>query len=52
MNTDELIGFTVGVLALLVVCLLTLWSRWLINLIAKKRLGSLRDIKQELGRGR
>ena len=52
MNLDELIGFAVIVIALLSTITLALWSRWRINRIAKKRLGALRDIKQDLRRER
>jgi hypothetical protein len=52
MNLDELIGFAVIVVALLVTIALALWSRWRINRIAKSKLGTLRDIQQDLRRER
>ena len=48
MTAGAIIGFIIVFIVICLVTFLTLWSRRLINLIAKKKLTDMREILQEM----
>ena len=51
MDRDSLIGCVIVVVALSAISYLVLWSRRMIDRIARKRLSSVRDILEDLHDG-
>ena len=52
MDSDVLIGIIVVCLAYSFILCLILWSRKTIEFIAKRKIGSIREIKKEMSHGK